>query len=252
MRPSFASLRRVTKPRPSRVDITPVAVGRLMPTAAAKSRASISPHTHSTQSPTNDVHESRSGARTFDSMWRRIAVELRKRFESAAIARKSSGRSPSCVDDPSLRGQAVVADVCSCGGAPAREPLAQLPRHLEQREHVVLGRAEVHEARAQPDLAVDQRRRQVDAAVGLDRLGERPGCARSGPATPAGTWRNGTIDSCGGASRTSKSSVAWTPAGRGARPPRGCARSRRGTARPRARGTPATASGRGTAASTRA
>ena len=95
MRPSFASLRRVTNPRPSSVVITPVAVGRLIPTAAAKSRASISPHTHSTQRPTNAVHERRSGARTFDSMWRRIAAEVRNTFEIAHIARKSSGRSPS-------------------------------------------------------------------------------------------------------------------------------------------------------------
>ena len=51
IRPSFASFRRVTSLRDSSVVITPVAVGRLMPTAAANSRASISPQTHSTHRP---------------------------------------------------------------------------------------------------------------------------------------------------------------------------------------------------------
>ena len=92
MRPSFGSLRRVTNPRDSSVVITPVAVGRLMPTAAANSRASISPQTHSTQSPTNEVQLSRSGASTLASMCRRIAADVRKRFEIAHIARKSRGR----------------------------------------------------------------------------------------------------------------------------------------------------------------
>ncbi len=60
MRPSRASFLRRTKPRPSSVVTTPVAVGRLMPTAAANSRVSISPQIHSTHRPVNAVHDSRS------------------------------------------------------------------------------------------------------------------------------------------------------------------------------------------------
>ena len=44
-------------PALERGDATPVDVGRLMPTAAARSRDSISPHTQSTHSATNDVHD---------------------------------------------------------------------------------------------------------------------------------------------------------------------------------------------------
>jgi hypothetical protein len=93
--PSSVLLRRCTKPRRSSVVTTPVDVGRLMPTAAARSRDSISPQTHNTHSATNDVHDRRSSARTFDSMCRRIAADARNRFETAHIARKSSGRCPS-------------------------------------------------------------------------------------------------------------------------------------------------------------
>ena len=96
VRPSRGSRARATQPRPSSVRRTPVAVGRLMPTSSAKACASSSPQTQSTQSPTNDVQESRSGARTLASRCRRIAAELRNTFEIAHIARKSSGMWPSC------------------------------------------------------------------------------------------------------------------------------------------------------------
>ena len=91
-RPSADALRRRTSRRRCRVVTTPVAVGRLMPTAAAKSRASISPQIHKTQRAVNAVHESRSGARTVDSRCRRSAAPLRNTFEIAHMARKSSGR----------------------------------------------------------------------------------------------------------------------------------------------------------------
>ncbi len=93
--PSSAVFERRTYPRPSSVVTTPVDVGRLIPTAAARSRDSISPHTQSTHIATNDVHDSRSSARILASMCRRIAADARNRFETAAIARKSSGRWPS-------------------------------------------------------------------------------------------------------------------------------------------------------------
>ncbi len=68
MRPSRVSFLRRTNPRPSSVVMTPVAVGRLIPTAAANSRVSISPQTHSTHRPVNAVQDSRSAARTFASI----------------------------------------------------------------------------------------------------------------------------------------------------------------------------------------
>ena len=95
LRPSFGSGRRVIHPRASRVRNTPVAVGRLIPMASANALAPSSPHTQSTHSPTNEVHERCSVARTFASMCLRTAAALRNRFEIAHIARKSSGRSPS-------------------------------------------------------------------------------------------------------------------------------------------------------------
>src|SRR6266566_1364014 len=58
--PSAGSFRRVAHPRPSRVRRTPVAVGRLMPTASANALAPSSPQTQSTHNPTNDVQDSRS------------------------------------------------------------------------------------------------------------------------------------------------------------------------------------------------
>ncbi len=63
-----------------------------MPTAAANSLDSISPQIHRTQRAVKAVHEKRSGASTVASRYRRSAVELRKMFEIAHIARKSSGR----------------------------------------------------------------------------------------------------------------------------------------------------------------
>ena len=92
IRPSSAAFFRRTNRRRWSVESTPVAVGRLMPTAAANSLDSISPQIHRTQRAVNAVHERRSGASTVASRWRRSAVELRKTFEIAHIARKSSGR----------------------------------------------------------------------------------------------------------------------------------------------------------------
>ena len=83
--------RRASQPALLERPSTPVAVGRLIPTASAKSAASSSPHTHSTHSPVNAVQESRSGARTSASRCRRSVAEVRKTFEIAPIARKSSG-----------------------------------------------------------------------------------------------------------------------------------------------------------------
>ena len=175
--------------------ITPVAVGRLMPTAAAKSRASISPHTQSTHSPrTTSTRAGRARARSPPCAGgppRRAPEEVGERRHGAEVEREVA----ELLHDPAFRGQASSAHAA----APCREPLAQVPRDVDQRQDVVLGRAEVHEARAEPDVAVDQRRRQVDAAVGLDRLGQGALCAFSSSRLPA-RGGSGTIDSCGGAS----------------------------------------------------
>ena len=168
MRPSRGSFFLRTNPRPSSVVTTPVAVGRLMPTACANSRDSISPQTHSTHRPMKAVHDSRSAARTFASMCRRIAADARKRFETAHIARKSSGRSPSA--SSTLRSAGSSSSV-----TPEPPPRSAHPARGRRRRsrHVVFGRAEVDEARPQPHPTVDERRGKVHAPVRLDRLGER-------------------------------------------------------------------------------
>ena len=184
----------MTKPRDSSVPMTPVAVGRLMPTAAANSRASISPHTHSTQSPTNEVQLRRSGASTFASMCRLIAAELRNRFEIAHIARKSSGRCPSSSrtlrsagSRPSSPGRCRSPGRASDSRfAPSRSRRALLPSRAARRararrraaRHVVLGRAEVHEARPEPHLVVDQRATTGTRARRPGSRSRAPGCGR--------------------------------------------------------------------------
>ena len=100
---------------------------------------------------------------------------------------------------------------------------------LDERAHVVVGRAEVDEARPQADPAVDPRRRDPDAPVLLERARRARALWASRSATPAGTWRNGTIES-GGWPQSSSSSASPADLGRrAAAPGRGCARSRRGT-----------------------
>src|SRR5581483_10549992 len=54
------------------------------------------------------------------------------------------------------------------------QALAYFARDLDEGEHVLLGRAEVHEAGAQVHLAVDERGGDVDSTVLEERLRERP------------------------------------------------------------------------------
>ena len=161
-------------------------------------------------------------------MCRRIAAELRNRFEIAHIARKSSGRWPSA--SRTLRSAGSRPSSRSCV-ARAASLAPQLARDVQHREHVVLGRAEVHEARPQPDtrpsISADARYTRPSAWMASARAWL---CALRS-VNPGGTWRNGTIDSCGAARHVSKSAAGLRPSDRAAPPRRGSARSPRGTAR---------------------
>ena len=76
-------------------------------------------------------------------------------------------------------------------------PGAELDGDLDERAHVVVGRAEVDEAGPEADLAVDRRGRHPDAAVVLEGAHEpRVDGVQVGVALPR--WRNGTIESGGG------------------------------------------------------
>ena len=116
---------------------------------------------------------------------------------------------------PWLRGRAIAADRSRRHSAACRavEPpgslAGELDGEIDERADVVVGRAEVDEARPQADPAVDRRRRHPHPAVVLDARGRARRCARSGrPA--AATCRNGTIESGGGPQRGSSSSCAET------------------------------------------
>src|SRR5438093_1343381 len=90
----------------------------------------------------------------------------------------ASGVHPAAADPPqawhpSCRSPSRASRCPSRGAlAAGRQPVAELAGHVDEREHVLLGGPEVHEARAEVDLVVDQRRRQVHAAVGQHRFRE--------------------------------------------------------------------------------
>ena len=117
-----------------------------------------------------------------------------------ARADEAGLRPPRCVGPQERQGREEEA--LAPGWAIAR---ADLEHGVDERAHVVVGRAVVDDARAQADLAVDARRRDPDVALLLERLDEPARCARRASATPAGTWRNGTIESCGSPQRCSSS-----------------------------------------------
>ena len=130
----------------------------------------------------------------------------------------------------------------------AGDALAQLPRDVHERDDVVVGGAEVHEARAQPHLAVDERRCEVDPSVGLDGLGQG---RVVGVRLDARQARGGSARSRAAAAPPSPRRPPSPALGDRAGPPRpGSARWPRGTDARRGPGRRATPSARGTAAST--
>ena len=82
-------------------------------------------------------------------------------------------------------------------------------QRLDERAHVVVGGAEVDEARPQADLPVDRRRGDPDAPVILERPHE-PGVVGVRVVRPMPTWRNGTIESGGGPQSGSSASCSTT------------------------------------------
>ena len=134
--------------------------GAVMPTAAAKSRASIAPTPQTTDH--EGVQLRRSGGQHLRFHASGIAVELRNRFGSRHIARKSSGQmADSSTILRSAGRRAVSVDavrIAQCRAPGASQAFAELTRDVEQGQHVVLRGAEVDEARPQhtwPSIKAD-------------------------------------------------------------------------------------------------
>ena len=77
-------------------------------------------------------------------------------------------------------------------GKPPGSLAGQLHGDIDERADIVVGRAEVDEARPQADATVDRRRRDPDPAVVLDRRARARRCGRSGrpPRRHGGTGRS--------------------------------------------------------------
>ena len=84
----------------------------------------------------------------------------------------------------------------------------ELDGDVDERANVVVGGAEVDEARPQADLAVDSGGRHPDARVVLERAHEQRVAAFRSVAEPR--CRNGTIESGGGPQRGSSWSCSST------------------------------------------
>ena len=122
---------------------------------------------------------------------------------------------------------------------------AELGSEVDEGPHIVVGGAEVHEARTQADLAVDRRGRHPDPAVILQ---PRTSSSFSSLRSPGADVTERTIESGGGPQRGSRDDsknevVEQAGLAEISRPPRE-------TPARRGRGTRARASGPGTVAST--
>ena len=132
-----------------------------------------------------------------------------------------------------LRHARALAVAEPAGSAARSSARAELARHVDERAHVVVGRAEVDDARPQHGDAVDERGRDVDAAVGLRAGARARGCARRGRARlPEVAERD---DREPRRADELELVVLLDERAEEARLRRGCARSRRGTPRRRAR-----------------
>ena len=77
-----------TRPRRSSVPTTPVSVPLVTPASMARSRDSISPHTHSTHITVKALNDRPTPASTVRSRWLRAALATRNTLATAAIERE--------------------------------------------------------------------------------------------------------------------------------------------------------------------